>query len=91
MLHRLLAHLEAAATPDALAKTVRTQGCLNRLVSYVLDRRFGSSERLGVDAPVMARRQSIDVHNPAIGMSISGLLSQVFACVCARAARGMGG
>ena len=88
MLHRLLAHLEAAATPDALAKTVRTQGCLNRLVSYVLDRRFGSSERLGVDAPVMARRQSIDVHNPAIGMSISGLLSQVFACVCARAGAG---
>lgn len=78
-LYRLFVHLENATTPRALERAIGTQGCLNRLVAYALDRRFGSNERLGMETPRRFTRASIDERSAGSGMSIAVLLNQLIA------------
>ena len=77
-MYKLFTHLENATTPRALARAIGTQGCLNCLVAYALDRRFGSNERLGMETPRrLGQRASIDERSAGSGMSIAVLLNQL--------------
>ena len=81
-LQRLLVFVNCTPNPVNLAAALGSQGTLNKLVAYVLDRRYGSSERLGMDTPVVTgRRFSIDVRNPLVGASVSDMLDQLLECV----------